>query len=78
MCLQVGRRWLAVTGAWEKGGRFVVLSSPSRSRRFTALIHQVKVMIYEVSGVTSRVSMEMDEILNPLIPANSLFKVVYK
>lgn len=70
------------SGNWRvgEGGRFVVLSSPSRSRtcRFTALIHQVKVMIYEVSGVTSRVSMEMDEILNPLIPANSLFKVVYK
>lgn len=68
------------SGNWRvgEGGRFVVLSSPSCSRRFTALIHQVKVMIYEVSGVTSRVSMEMDEILNPLIPANSLFKVVYK
>lgn len=68
------------SGNWRvgEGGRFVVLSSPSRSRRFTSLIHQVKVMIYEVSGVTSRVSMEMDEILNPLIPANSLFKVVYK
>lgn len=77
MCLQVGRRWLAVTGAWEKGGGSWCFS-PSRSRRFTSLIHQVKVMIYEVSGVTSRVSMEMDEILNPLIPANSLFKVVYK
>lgn len=55
-------------------GRFVVsngvLPSSSRSRRFTALIHQVKVIIYEVSGITSRVSIIMDEVPNPLIPAN--------